>query len=73
MRCDGDRPAYWRDGDRIMAGGLLGPRIIEPTEAHSLAGYLSREALAASGQGDAGSARFLARQAIDLNQAMAAA
>jgi len=47
-------------------------RVIATTEAEQLAGYLSREALAASARGEADVAALLSRQAAELDQAIRA-
>jgi hypothetical protein len=63
---DNQARTYWLDADRIMTGGLLGARFIETEEAHQLAGYLSREALAAHQEGRESVAQVFARQATEL-------
>lgn len=63
---DNQPRTFWLDGDRIMTGGLLGARFVETEEAHQLAGYLSREALAAQENGLAPVAQVFARHAAEL-------
>lgn len=61
-----DAPAYWLDRGRIMTGGLLGARFIEPAEAHQLAGHYSRQAITLRDAGHTEAARYCARRGVAL-------